>query len=244
MLLIASGETLSEISNELAISVKTVSTYRSRLLEKMAMENNAKLTKYVIENISGFFSLAFRRKAEYSAGSMTDIKDAFDTIDWDEWEPRERAVLGFIVQNRKVLLIHKKTGLGAGKINGPGGRIEPGETEKEAVIRELKEEVGVTIHDPVKHGELSFIFTNGYSIHGTIFLAYRYDGNLCETREAKPFWFSLDQIPYDRMWKDDPYWLPEVLAGSHIRGFFLYDEDEMIKNRIFIYPSPAGGICR
>ena len=55
MLLIASGKTLSEISNELAISVKTVSTYRSRLLEKMAMENNAKLTKYVIENISGVF---------------------------------------------------------------------------------------------------------------------------------------------------------------------------------------------
>lgn len=50
MLLIASGKTLSEISNELVISVKTVSTYRSRLLEKMAMENNAKLTKYVIEN--------------------------------------------------------------------------------------------------------------------------------------------------------------------------------------------------
>jgi DNA-binding NarL/FixJ family response regulator len=50
MLLIASGKTLSEISDELALSVKTVSTYRSRLLEKMSMENNAKLTKYVIEH--------------------------------------------------------------------------------------------------------------------------------------------------------------------------------------------------
>lgn len=50
MLLIASGKTLSKISDELALSVKTVSTYRSRLLEKMSMENNAKLTKYVIEH--------------------------------------------------------------------------------------------------------------------------------------------------------------------------------------------------
>ncbi len=166
---------------------------------------------------------------------MAGAKDAFDTIDWDEWEPQERAVLGFIIHPPSVLLIHKKTGLGAGKINGPGGRIDPGETEEAAVVRELQEEVCLTIHDPVKRGELSFIFTDGYSIHGTVFTASQYSGNLCETREAKPIWFHFAEIPYDRMWKDDPYWLPEVLAGNHIRGFFLYDGDEMVKNRIFIY---------
>jgi two-component system invasion response regulator UvrY len=47
---IASGKTVSEIAEELSLSVATVSTYRSRLLEKMNMKNNAELTLYAINN--------------------------------------------------------------------------------------------------------------------------------------------------------------------------------------------------
>jgi DNA-binding NarL/FixJ family response regulator len=47
---IASGETVSEIAARMHLSVKTVSTYRARLLEKMGMENNAELTRYAIQN--------------------------------------------------------------------------------------------------------------------------------------------------------------------------------------------------
>jgi DNA-binding NarL/FixJ family response regulator len=48
--LIASGKEIKEISTELALSAKTVSTYRTRLLEKMNMKTNAELTHYAIEN--------------------------------------------------------------------------------------------------------------------------------------------------------------------------------------------------
>jgi two-component system invasion response regulator UvrY len=48
--LIASGKTVKEIGDELALSAKTVSTYRSRILEKMHMKNNAELTHYAIKN--------------------------------------------------------------------------------------------------------------------------------------------------------------------------------------------------
>lgn len=50
MRMIASGKTLKEISDELSLSVKTVSTYRSRILDKMGMKNNAELTHYAIKN--------------------------------------------------------------------------------------------------------------------------------------------------------------------------------------------------
>ena len=50
MLLIAAGKTVSEIAEELALSVKTVSTYRTRILEKMNLKNNAELMRYVVEN--------------------------------------------------------------------------------------------------------------------------------------------------------------------------------------------------
>lgn len=47
---IASGRTVSEIAEELALSVKTISTYRSRILEKMKMKHNAELTHYAIKH--------------------------------------------------------------------------------------------------------------------------------------------------------------------------------------------------
>ena len=47
--LIASGKTLSEIAEQLSLSVKTVSTYRSRILEKMNLKGNAELTRYAFE---------------------------------------------------------------------------------------------------------------------------------------------------------------------------------------------------
>ncbi len=48
--LIASGKTVSEVADELSLSVNTISTYRTRLLEKLSLNNNAELTRYAIDN--------------------------------------------------------------------------------------------------------------------------------------------------------------------------------------------------
>ncbi len=47
--LLASGKTGTEIANDLALSIKTISTYRSRILEKLKMKNNAEITRYAIK---------------------------------------------------------------------------------------------------------------------------------------------------------------------------------------------------
>jgi two-component system, NarL family, invasion response regulator UvrY len=47
---ISSGKTVKEIAEELSLSVKTISTYRARILDKMSMKNNAELTYYAIQN--------------------------------------------------------------------------------------------------------------------------------------------------------------------------------------------------
>ena len=51
MCMIASGKTVTEIAEEFSLSVKTISTYRSRALEKMEMRNNSELTHYAIKNL-------------------------------------------------------------------------------------------------------------------------------------------------------------------------------------------------
>jgi DNA-binding NarL/FixJ family response regulator len=50
MCMIASGKTLKEIADGLSLSIKTISTYRSRILEKMNMKTNAELTHYAIKS--------------------------------------------------------------------------------------------------------------------------------------------------------------------------------------------------
>lgn len=153
-------------------------------------------------------------------------------IDWNQWVPRERANLCFILRDGQLLLIRKKRGLGAGKINAPGGKIEPGETALQSAIRETQEEVGLTPHNPEPRGELFFQFVDGYSLHCVVFLANGCDGVPVETDEADPFWISADAVPYDEMWADDQFWLPQMLEGQCFRGYFVFDNELMLSKKV------------
>jgi len=149
-------------------------------------------------------------------------------IDWKAWRPADRATLLFVVRDERVLLIRKKRGLGAGKINGPGGRLEADETPLACAVREVEEEVGVRALAPVAHGDLSFQFVDGYAIHVVVFRAVDCLGCVRETEEAVPLWTPLQAIPYHEMWADDRLWLPHLLEGRRFHGRFVFDGDAML----------------
>lgn len=148
-------------------------------------------------------------------------------IDWRKWEATDQAVICFLRRGSEILLIHKKRGLGAGKINGPGGKCEAGENHRAAAIRETEEEIGLKPRTVEERGRLFFQFLDGYALEVALFIAEEFDGQLRETPEAKPFWVSIDAIPYEQMWADDILWLPKLLAGSTVYGRFLFDGDRM-----------------
>lgn len=155
--------------------------------------------------------------------------------DWPSWKPGVLATLMFIVDEKagRVLLIRKKRGLGAGKINGPGGKMDPGETSLECAVRETQEELGVTALEPVKHGELWFQFVDGLALHVDVFRATRWQGEPVETPEAIPLWTSLAELPFEEMWADDRHWLAEVLVEKrHFIGRFLFDDDTMLSSDV------------
>lgn len=149
-------------------------------------------------------------------------------IDWSTWTPNDVATLCFVVRDGQVLLIRKKRGLGAGKINGPGGKLDPGETPEACAIREVEEELGVTPTGLDRRAEHRFQFVDGYAIHVHVFFASDCRGEAIETDEAIPLWTDLDAIPYDEMWVDDRLWLPITLGGGTCTGRYLFDGDAML----------------
>lgn len=150
------------------------------------------------------------------------------------WQPNMIANLAFMIdaKTEKVLLIHKKTGLGAGKINGPGGKLEAGETALQAAVREVEEELCITPTDLEEMGVLHFQFVDGLALHCTVFRGFHFEGTPTETVEAKPEWFHFQDIPFHRMWADDIYWLPDMLAGRKFDAWFEFEEEAMIGHRV------------
>lgn len=161
------------------------------------------------------------------------------SVDWQSFKPTDRATLLFIVEEarNRILLIEKKRGLGAGKINAPGGRLEPGETPAQAAVRELQEEVGVHATNVVEHGELLFHFVDGYNLQCWAFRADECIGEPIETDEAKPIWTPLDAIPFAKMWADDATWLPRLLRREHFYGRFVFDGDRMLEHQVVERPA-------
>ncbi len=150
------------------------------------------------------------------------------SIDWTSWRPVDTAVLTFIRREGHLLLILKKRGLGHGKVNAPGGRLEPGETPEQAAVRETREEVGLTPLGLRAAGRLDFAFTDGYSLRCHVFTASACEGTLRETDEAAPFWCAEEEIPYGRMWADDRLWIPLMLDACPFEAQFIFDGDLML----------------
>lgn len=148
-------------------------------------------------------------------------------VDWECWNVEMPATLVFIKQGDQVLLIKKLRGIGAGKINGPGGKIDPGETPLECAIREVQEELHITVTDPVKMGELFFDMSDIPNIHCHVYLGTQFEGTPTATEEAIPMWTKISEIPYDQMWDDDQYWLGHMLAGQRFIGRFIFDQEDI-----------------
>jgi 8-oxo-dGTP pyrophosphatase MutT (NUDIX family) len=137
------------------------------------------------------------------------------------------ATLCYIVKDGKILLIYKKRGFGAGKWNGAGGKIKEGESPEEAAIRETKEETGLRPEGVEDIGYLEFYFDQDKipNIIGHVFITDKFSGLLAESEEAAPQWFSLREIPFDRMWPDDRIWMPVLLNKKRFSGRFYFDKD-------------------
>ena len=74
---------------------------------------------------------------------------------------------------------------------------------------------------------------------GYIFYTETFSGELKECDEAKPGWYELSALDYSRMWEDDRLWLPAMLEGKIIDGYFIFDNDNnMLDYKLDIQDPP------
>ena len=129
----------------------------------------------------------------------------------------------------EVLLGSKKTGLGIGKLVGPGGKLEPGESAAEAAAREVAEEIDVIVSADSLVGiaELAyeFPFRPKWSQRSYAFICREWMGEPAESEELAPDWYPVNAIPFDRMWDDAKLWLPDALRGTFVRATCSYGPD-------------------
>jgi 8-oxo-dGTP diphosphatase len=133
----------------------------------------------------------------------------------------------------EVLLGKKGRGLGKGRIVGPGGKVSPGESERAAAVREVFEEVGLTVSPgDLTHGAtLTYPFINRpeNSQRSFVFTATVWEGTPRETEELAPSWYRLDAMPWENMWDDAKLWLPRVFQGQFVEATVtIGDNDDVV----------------
>lgn len=142
--------------------------------------------------------------------------------------------LVYLLRNpSEVLLIFKKRDFGKGKWNGPGGKLNPGEMIEGAAKREVAEETGYIVNELQKVGYIDFIWPEELKHQNQrtfIYLCLDFSGQLTETEECLPQWFKIKDLPFDKMWPDDKYWLLDALSGKEIKMRFYFDENNNLEN--------------
>ena len=142
--------------------------------------------------------------------------------------------LCYLLNDRnRVLLIMKKKGFGAGRWNGSGGKVKPGETPEQAAMREVEEETGYKPSNLTNLGYIEFIWPhkpeNNQVCH--IFLTKEFSGEMRESDECLPQWWDLDKLPYEQMWEPDIYWLKDALSGKETKyRVFFSNENKHLKH--------------
>ena len=145
------------------------------------------------------------------------------------------ATLCYVIDKKKnrTLMLHrvkKVNDVHEGKWNGLGGKLEFGESPEECVIREIKEESGLTISDPRLHGFITFPLFDGVDDwYVFVFTAENYSGEIIESAEGNLEWIPSESVTALNLWDGDAIFLKWLKEDKFFSAKFIYEKG-MLKN--------------
>lgn len=143
--------------------------------------------------------------------------------------------LCYIEKNDSYLMLHrvkKENDLNHDKWIGVGGKFEQDETPEECLLREVKEETGLTLTDYRLRGIITFISNEWETEYMYLYTATGYEGNITECNEGDLVWVPKKEIENLKIWEGDKIFF-RLLRED--KGFFSlklrYEGDTLVENK-------------
>jgi 8-oxo-dGTP diphosphatase len=150
------------------------------------------------------------------------------------------ATLCYIRKDAQTLMIlrnKKKNDMHAGKWNGLGGKLEPGETPEECAVREVLEESGLKVKKMVFKGIITFpAFDNQEDWFTFIFIIDNFEGQLIDSPEGHLEWIPDEELITLNLWAGDHIFIPWLDQPSFFSGKFIYLDKQLITHQVVFYP--------
>lgn len=126
-----------------------------------------------------------------------------------------------LVYDEKKVLVQEKTGTKyEGGLVFPGGHVEEGESLRDSVIREIREETGLVIKNPQPCGFKDWILEDGTRYIVLLYKTDQFEGELKNSREGKVFWLDRNDISSANLiWNMRE--LLEIFETDQYSGFFF-----------------------
>lgn len=149
------------------------------------------------------------------------------------------ATLCYVRAQGRTLLLHRvkrADDVHRGKWNGLGGKMEPGETPEEGVIREVKEESGLVLSAPRLRGILTFPqFNQNFHEYTFLFTADRFEGEIGECDEGELRWIADVEVSGLPMWEGDYLFLKWLEQERFFSAKFNYENERLLKHEVIFY---------
>jgi 8-oxo-dGTP diphosphatase len=132
--------------------------------------------------------------------------------------------------------VKKKNDMHAGKWNGLGGKLEPGETPEECAVREIWEESGLSVQNLIFKGIITFpAFDNNEDWYTFIYIIDRFEGDLIDSPEGHLKWVDNTQLLKLNLWPGDRIFIPWLDRPGFFSGRFVYQNKELVEHEVIFY---------
>lgn len=140
----------------------------------------------------------------------------------------ECTTLCYLIKDNKYLMLHrikKRNDENVDKYIGVGGHLEKGETPEECVIREVKEETGLTLHSMKLRGLITFVFEKKDEF-AWLFTSDDFSGEMIECNEGQLEWVEIDKVNELPLWEGDKIFFDLLNKSDEYFSLKLvYDKD-------------------
>lgn len=146
--------------------------------------------------------------------------------------------LCYIEKNGKYLMLHrtkKEKDINKDKWLGVGGKFEEGESPEECMLREVKEETGLTLNSYKLRGVVTYVSTVFGIEYMYVFTSDNFEGDLVECNEGELKWIEKEKIFDLKMWEGDKIFLKELSNDEFFSIKMEYDGDKLIRYKVNKY---------